>query len=266
MLTLAYQMPEPFKVKFKLKVSVSTEGVFGCTLPPDVAQIFLDHKIDIGENRLKNPGYFFDDTLEGIKKKINGKIKELCSEKEISQEKVIRYGIETNCSYAFGKDGDFLPNASERDDGGSDLHQGTIRNDACAPGPYGFLVYAEPSIKITYQYCNGKSRIAYKNLLDHPLHGKSNAEAARSDPGLWLYLMPSIAPSGGWASSAGSVKVKEIPYTHEAAMFFKKLMISIFAMNEQIKDFLEPDQIHKLIGAGQPSLPAPREEEIKEIE
>lgn len=256
MVTLKYNIPAPFDMKIKLKISVSSEGIFGCTLPPEIAQLFLDHGIELELNRLRNPGYFSDQTLLGIKYKIGAKISELCSEDEISREKVIRYGIETNCSYAFGKDGEYLPNASARDDGGSDWHTGTKWNDATKPGPYGFIVYVKPQVKTTYQYCTGKTRVAYGRFYDGNPLGSTNADMARSDPGLWLALMPTISPGGSF-NDMGSVGIKEIPYTHEAAMFFKNLMISIFKMNEQIKDFLEPDQIHKLIKAQVLGLSAP---------
>ena len=64
------------------------------------------------------------------------------------------------------------------------------------------------------------------------------------DPASWLSNMAAIAPPY-------HAEVKEMPYTEEAGWFFVNLVKGIFAINEKVKPFVEPEQLQKLINSGQ---------------
>lgn len=176
-----FHIPEPFRKDFKTKVNVSTQGLFTTMIPSDIAQLFLDHEVHLATNRVRNPGYFSSNTLRELKEQIGEKIEELCSEEEeVSRERVIKYSIDTACSYAIPKDGrGFLPNCVGRsfvDDIG--WRGGAVTRHASLRGPYGFWMYAKPFEKVVYKYTStGRERIVYTKLGTHLFSGDPRENA-----------------------------------------------------------------------------------------
>jgi len=229
----AFEIEEPFNKIFKVSIRVSSEGMFTCTIPKDISELFLKHGIDLKKNRCGNMGHYTSETLAGLCKLIKEEIDILCSEKEVSRKKIIKYVIETSCSYAKREDEDFEPNCAfaSRDLCWSD---GTTDRNATNKGIYGFQVYANVCERVEYEYCNGKKRIEYHHLKEHKFSG-----GRMDDPIDWL--------SSICSHSSGGFKVKEMDYTPERGMFFVSLYKTIFRVNEQIKPFLKENFLEKAI-------------------
>lgn len=248
---LRFLIPEPYKKDFEVQVRVTVEGVFTCTMPRKIAPLFEKAGLELSINRAGNTGYFISDTLEGLKKKIKAKIEELCSEEEESRKRIIRYTINTKCTYSKTPDGDFAPNCAFAE-GAEDWSNGTADLDSRRRKPFGFEIYAKPYEKVIYRFkATGKKRVDYESLHVHKFHGDMK------DPIDWLVNLcgqeePEEDPG---------VEMYEIDYTEEAAWFFVKLYKAIFTLNEQIKPFIKPKEIQKLIARGN-LLGAPAQKEV----
>jgi len=257
-----FYIDKPFEKRFTVTVAVSSEGMFTCTLPLDIAELFTARSLYLPKNRAKRPGYFSANTLEGLKRAVVGKLKILCSEKLIERTKVIRYGIETACSYAISESGDFVPSpAFLPNSTGVDWRGGTMARDAAHRGPDGIWLYAEPCEKSVYVFeATGEQRTEYKSLRSH------HTELTKEDPVQWLSWMVTNSSGDSWSSSA-DVKVNEVPLTDETAWFFVNLFKSMYALNERLQPFLHPEGIQKLASlaaAGNGLLLGGAQTEIKE--
>lgn len=232
-MTLKFKIPKPFDLIFSVSVRVTNDGDFTCTLPDEIAKLF-DGKISLNVTRLGRDGYFSSKTLDGLRTDIEKKIKELCSEKEVSSEKIIRFAIETACSYAIDDKGDFLPNPNKSEG----WRGGTVSLDACNRSPYGLRIYAHPFEKITYRYeATGKERVEYKSLYVHDF-GKD----VKDDPIQWLCNLHTL--------DGKELKTQEMPCTKESLLFFVNLFKWLFSVNERIKPFLNPSGIELLATRG----------------
>lgn len=228
-----FRIGEPFNRMFEVNIRVSSDGMFTCTIPKDISALFLEHGVRQRYNRIGNMGYYESETLVGLCDIIKKDINVLCSEKEISRKKVIRYAIETACTYAKREDGDFEPNCAFET---RDLKwsNGTIDRHATETGPFGFQVYANVYEKIEYEYCNGGKRVKYHHLREHKFYS-----GRMDDPIDWL--------SSVCSHDYGNFIPKEMDYTPERGMFFVNLYKTIFKINEQIKPFLNEDLLQKAI-------------------
>lgn len=231
-LSIRLFIPEPFKRIFDCPVNITVDGFFTATLPEDISKIFIEKGITLDINRKGRRGFFDSNTLNGLKKKIEDKISELCSEEEISREKVIRYSVETACSYSFVH-GQFWPTCCFGQENGNGWRDGTIERNSTHRGPYGLWIYAEPLEKVVFRFkATGFTRTEY-----HPLREQTFMPP---DSDLqWLSTLASIEESD-------DMKVKEVPLTDETLNFFVSLFKSLFALNEKIKPFLDPEGIQKL--------------------
>jgi hypothetical protein len=236
---LRFHIPEPFDVAFDVAVRVTIDGLFVCILPENVAKLFKG-KIELAMMpRGKREGYFCQNTLAGLEAVVKEKLNELCSEKEVSREKVLKFAIETACSYGVNNTGDFIPTAVDSVGG---WHDGTTTRDATNRGPYGLRLYCKPYMKITYRYeVTGKERVEYKHLYEHQFNGD-----VQSDPIQWLSSLHSLDSETSHFGADG-MNVQEMPYTNEAGMFFVSLFKWLFSVNERIKPFLNPTGISQLI-------------------
>ena len=106
---LDFFIPKPYETRFSMTVKVSTSGIFRCVLPEEIEKLFKRFGI---LEKSRGVGNFNNSTYEGLKKDVEKAIDALCSEELISNELVLRFGIETYCSYTIGKENDFMPNAT----------------------------------------------------------------------------------------------------------------------------------------------------------
>ena len=115
---------------------------------------------------------------------------------------------------------------------------GTVDRNANQKGAFGLRFYAMPLEKVTYQFAaTGKTRIVYTGLGVHTFDPK-----AQEDPIQWLSDINSI--------SSDDIETQEMPYTEEAALFFIGLYKWLFAVNENIKPYLNPKGIAQLATLG----------------
>jgi hypothetical protein len=228
-------------LEFKYDVYVNVDGLFTATIPIDIAEELIKCKIDLSYNKLKNPGYFFDRTLDGLNLKIKEKV-DLYFSKELIEEKVIiKYIIQTRCSYVLGQDKEIFPNGyylKNSPKKGCIWSDGTIDVNATYPSPFGFLIYVKPFVKKTYRYLNEKIQTEYLRIQDVDI------EQLEKKPYLkWLSDILTICEPDGHE------KVKEIDYDEKTARFFVDLIKSVCQLNEKIKDFLNPEKLSVLISS-----------------
>ena len=208
---------------FKINVKVNVKGIFYGHLPDKIKQMFWDHDMLIELQYNSTLGEFSAYTLEEFCKKVEAAIEELCSEEKVGTEDVIEYQINTACAYSIGKDGDFIPTASDRERGGSDWRGGSVDRKLTIGGHglYGFQIYARPFRKTTYQSKSGKTRIVEESLKKHT----HNADDYRGDPVQWLCNLTAIKAGDGSMKvidgvihSHNKANLYEVPCTYENAM------------------------------------------------
>lgn len=258
---IVFDIPQPFNLKrVSTLVHVTTEGLFTTTLPHEIASMMLDHRIELGNNRLGNPGYFESTTYEGLKAAIQTKIVEMCSEELISECRVLKYSILTEAAYCLGDDGEVYPNgywlsrgdSSLPPPGGSIWHEGTETRNSNHRGPFGIRIVVIPCVRRDYRYtANDKTRVEYLRFSTH-------FEVNHEDPWIWLGSLPTMDTVAGGYGVGMLERLDEIEYTVEAGWFFVNLIKSLCLLNEKIKPFLKPDTIQALIAGNVNLLGAPK--------
>ena len=146
------------------KVNVTKEGVFTTTLSKEDVDKIHSYGIKLPTNRLCNEGYFNSIALSDLESQIREVLKRCLSYKIVEEVPVIKYQLETNCTFSYDKNGNIVPNPSKEWTGGDEngeWRDGTSRLDALNAQPFGFSVYAKPFLKRVIEYGNGetKSRI-----------------------------------------------------------------------------------------------------------
>lgn len=220
-------------LEFSGDININAEGKFYVNLPRAVVDKFIEAGINAGgRSRNFENGYFESDTFDGLKQAINELGSDYISKEVVSRTLKIEYSIETNCAYAF-EDGNVYPNGYYiKDKSEVDYwRDGTIKRMSTSLINYGFQIYAKPFCEVIYKYRSGKT---FSKKLYHPSETDGLGEH-----GKWLDdLIRQQVPENG--------KLREIEYTEEIALFFRKLFESLFRLNEQIKDRFEPEQIRQL--------------------
>lgn len=232
------------ELKFSYIINVTTEGDFSTTLPSDVVEKFQEAKIRMDINRLRKPGYFSAPTLTELEDSVSSACHEYLSAELISESTVIRYCIETTCSYNLNTQGGIEPNGTWTDLKPYKWHGGTRTTHATAHNPYGFLVYAKPQIRKDYRYKSGREQTKYSRV------SVPNYVLEMGDPQYYITRLNAFV--GICEPKSGDIQ--EVEYTEENAAFFVGLLESICRMNERIKDFLDPESIKELVAAGAPLL------------
>lgn len=224
------------EVQFSYDVHTNSNGMFYTTLPENVIQPLIDHNIKINHNsRTHKPGYFINDTLSGLAGEINSLFEEFMSKETIEDKIVIRYNIDTKCTYIKDNEeifpnGCYVENHTGFKNGTTDLH-------ATNSAPYGIEVYVDVARKITYKFKTGTTRTVY-DRIDRPNFYTGN------DDDFYLTWIDSIIGISVYGMTG---KLKEIDYNEQRAKFFVDLIKSICLINENIIDRLEPDSIIKII-------------------
>jgi len=261
---LKFHIPQPFERDFSVTLHLTQEGVFTTTLPPEIASLMLDHGCELEKNRLGNYGYFESTTFEGIRTAISAQITALCSEKLISETRVLLYEIGTHVSYCLDSiDGGIYPNGYYMPidvyrSKSTSWREGTHRTSSPSDcHPFSLSVYVAPYIREEYEYLTGKRRVAYNRFPrpDIAAHGE--------DPWLWLAGLGHMGPEESFYLDRDRSQrlprgVSEIEYTEEVGHFFVNLIKGLCMLNERIKPFLTPDTIQALISGGMGLLSAPQ--------
>ncbi len=246
--TLVFDGAERHELTIIFDVNVNKDGTFSTTLPPDIVQLLAEANIDMAQNQLGKKGYFVAYTYDELIKKVRLTMNDYMSREITSEKIVIKYCIQTRCSYAFDKDGNIIPNPgsgwSGVADGINERSGGTERFanwidgnfpiNATSNSAFGFLVYAQPMVRRDYKYKSGKTKTEYDGMSHGGMIAHNALEAGYYLR--WLSDVPCIdVPDGG--------RVKEMDYSESVCEFFVGMIKSIAMMNEKIKDFLEPEVI-----------------------
>lgn len=127
-----------------VKVNVTKEGVFTTTLSKEDVDKIHSYGIKLPTNRLGNEGYFNSIALSDLESQIREVLKRCLSYKIVEEVPVIKYQLETNCTFSYDKNGNIVPNPSKEWTGGDEngeWRDGTSRLDALNAQPFGFSVY-----------------------------------------------------------------------------------------------------------------------------
>jgi hypothetical protein len=249
--TLVFDGAERREFSVTFDVYVNKDGSFTTTLPADTVKLFEDANINVQRNQLGNKGYYSATSYEGLLKDVKEVCMEFMSREMILEKIVVRYCIQTRCSYSFDKDGNIIPNPSPtysgvpnkwnkeecHDESFAKWHGGNIDVNSVNPTPFGLLIYAKAFVKRDFKYKSGKTKTEYTQMC----YGGEIAEQALENGYFlkWLTDVPCI-------TIPEKAVIKEIDYTENICEFFVNMIKSICVMNEKIKDFLDPDAIQLL--------------------
>lgn len=221
---------ETDELKFTYQISVTKDGKFTTTLPKDIAQKFKDVGISILTNRLGNIGYYEEDTLDELQKKIKDICSEYTSEEIIEEKLVIRFAIRTTAAYCLDNEKNIIPNGGWAKGGEYLWREGTIMQNANYPHSFGFEVYAQIFLKQVKGFKSGREKTEYKKYR------------ADSKGDYFIYYLNEFCA----IKPPDNTQIQEVDCTPDTAKFFVDLLLSICRVNEKIKDFLNPEAITEL--------------------
>ncbi|UVX71227.1 MAG: hypothetical protein [Bacteriophage sp.] len=166
-------------------------------------------------------------------------LKRCLNYKIVEEVPVIKYQLETNCTFSYDKNGNIVPNPSKEWTGGDEngeWRDGTSRLDALNAQPFGFSVYAKPFLKRVIEYGNGETKVEYSRL---------NTE--KGTYAHWLNCVTNI-------SYNRYKQVMEVECNECTSKLFVDMIKSICNISEQVKSFINPEQIKAIAGSNEPIL------------
>lgn len=209
------------------------------TLSKEDVDKIHSYGIKLPTNRLGNEGYFNSIALSDLESQIREVLKRCLSYKIVEEVPVIKYQLETNCTFSYDKNGNIVPNPSKEWTGGDEngeWRDGTSRLDALNAQPFGFSVYAKPFLKRVIEYGNGETKVEYSRL---------NTE--KGTYAHWLNCVTSI-------SYNRYKQVMEVECNECTSKLFVDMIKSICNISEQVKSFINPEQIKAIAGSNEPIL------------
>lgn len=222
---------------FKIDINVAQDGSFTCTLPQDVASLLESSNIPLFTNGRRDgrKGFFEAATLEALMKKVKECCQEYATKTLTDEVLIIRYVIETGCSYVKNSEGEYFPNGrfvTNEEFQRSGFLNGTLLSYAATPAPFGMRIWTQVCWKRSYGYKSGVTKVEYEHVNKWDEPGEDQIH--------WL--------AGIVANSRPAGKEQEIICTQESAAFFVSIYKFIFKMNEAIKSFAEnPETIQEFI-------------------
>ncbi len=226
-------------------VSVDSAGVFSTTLESHDVDMLEKAGVKTNPNRLGRNGHFSAETLNGLMDVVAAAFGEALSEELIEEKIVLKYVIETACSYCVSKAGDIVPNGTKEwtgyDSGeGNGWRQGTRHTNAADRAPYGINVYVQPFVRESYRYRSGETREKYVYMS----HSEFGMKALEEDRCLrWLYDIVSIC------QPSRSTEMY-IEYNPDVGKFFVDMVTAICRLAGRINDFVTPVAITEFVASG----------------
>ena len=221
-------------------VNVTKDGLFTTTLSKEALTKIRSHGIELPTNRLGNEGYFNSTTLSDLEGQIREVLKRCLSYKVVEETPVIKYQLETLCSFAYDKNRDIIPNLSkEWTKGCEDVKwmDGTSYLNALNAKPFGFSVYAKPFLKRVIEYGDRETKIEYERLSTE---GETYTH--------WLNCVTCM--------SYNKFKpVMEVECNEHTSKLFVDIIKSVCKISEQVKSFANPEQIKAIAELNGPLLP-----------
>lgn len=142
------------------------------------------------------------------------------------------FGIEEKPKYEFKP----FDKVLVRGDENGKWRDGTSRLDALNTQPFGFSVYAKPFLKRVIEYGNGETKVEY---------GRLNTE--KGTYAHWLNCVTSI-------SYNRHKQVMEVECNECTSKLFVDMIKSICKISEQVKSFINPEQIKAIAESNEPIL------------
>lgn len=226
---------------FSYDINVSVEGLFYTNLPKNVVELFTKAGLDLDRSRRGKLGYISAKLKDELIKEIKKLCEEYMSKELISEKTVIRYEIRTQCHYCLDSDKNIVPNGGYAGDKAFQEYGWRVGTAGDTPSwqsgtPYGFLIYAEPLHKKVYRYKSGKEKTEYEKVDSHFKYPKPGSK------GYYLHWLNSLVH----LHYEEERNVQEVEYTEKTAKLFVELIVGICALNEKIKDILNPESILKI--------------------
>ncbi|UWD51592.1 MAG: hypothetical protein [Bacteriophage sp.] len=222
-----------------VKVNITQKGVLTTTLSKEDVDKIRSYGIKLPTNRLGNEGYFNSTSFSDLVSQIRKVLKRCLSYKIVEEVPVIKYQLETLCSFAYDKNGNIVPNPSVEWTGNyenGEWRDGTSRLDALNAEPFGFSIYAKPFLKRVIKYGNGETKVEY---------GRLNTE--KGTYAHWLNCVTSI-------SYNRHKQVMEVECNECTSKLFVDMIKSICNISEQVKSFINPEQIKAIAESNEPIL------------
>lgn len=210
-------------LSFNYDVNIDRQGNFTTTIPKEIAEKLMCIGIKLNKNRRHNYGFFSAESLRELEKKVE-EIADKYSKKELIDEKiVIKYAVDTVCSYCKGVSGDLYPNGQWEQDAegyenGYHWVNGT-KDDLYSGGRCSFEVAFELKKVKNWLFPNGEKSKEYLRLEE--------SEVKNDELLHWLNSLCGL-------SLSSSSTVKEIEYTREIGLLFRDMVLFIFNINENI--------------------------------
>lgn len=222
-----------------VKVNITKEGVLTTTLSKEDVDKIHSYGIKLPTNRLGNEGYFNSIALSDLVSQIREVLKRCLSYKIVEEVPIIKYQLETNCMFSYDKNGNIVPNPSKEWTGGDEngkWRDGTSRLDALNTQPFGFSVYAKPFLKRVIEYGNGETKVEYSRL--------------NTEKGTYAHWLNCVA-----GMSYNRYKpVMEVECNECTSKLFVDMIKSICKISEQVKSFINPEQIKAIAESNEPIL------------
>lgn len=233
---------------FTCDINVNVSGEFTTTIPKEVADKFLAAGVDLKVRGRAGgrPGYFSASTKQELLDNVGKIIADYTSRELVSEKIVIRYLVQTTCSYSKDPEGNIVPNCGFEWVKTRDYKwmEGTIESNATHRKPFGLQIYAAVCNRQEYRYKSGKVKIEYDGISD--MHDLETADKKKRPNLYWLAGLCSMAIPGGNYGDPDESSVKEVDYDERVAGFFVELLKYICKVNESIKGKLEPETIKKM--------------------
>lgn len=248
LLTEKFYINLPEKIFYKVSISVGKDGLFATTLPPEIVELFDVAGIQLGRNRMNNPGYFVDNNLKSLCGQIKEANDKIASRKLIESKMIIQYSIWSAASYCVNSLDEFVPNGSpewepnketlDKRYTGLNWKQGNINIHSSASSSFGIQIYARVMEKNTFEFYDKKTVVEYNS--------RPYLEKEASPNAYWINSIPCLdTPKSTWGQN--SSPIEEMDYNETNAAFFKGMLVWIMKLTDQIKDFLKPSELQSLI-------------------
>lgn len=105
-----YKSSDGTAYNYKLRININAEGIFTCTLPGEAAELLSSLGVELMINRQKNAGFYQHETMAGLLKLITNDFEEAFSQELVEDIVVLKYWINTRCTYGKRSDGEIIPN------------------------------------------------------------------------------------------------------------------------------------------------------------
>lgn len=220
-------------------VSVNSKGVFTGTVSCAESLKLMKYDPQIPEGGRESS--FSATSLAELEIKLNRYLNDLVSCECIEEKEVIRYQIETACSYCEGDkedgyeiypNGEYMPDRLKEK--GTNMCSrwkgGTLVTYAQSPSPYFTKIYCKVYCKRTYAYRSGREVTQYE-YAPHKNGGYDPNNYVE-----WLKRICAISPISNY-------NMKEVDATQENAAVFVQLIKFICKANRLITELADSDKL-----------------------